>query len=636
MRKAAKFISALLAFGLIGSLAACGNSGSGTATTAAPAETVTEEAAQDTTAAETTTAETTTEETMTEPETEAPYVAQYSKDWQLLTDEESGTNYWKLDAVYVQNPVRGKTTQGPERGVEGVFDLSEDGYIQHIAIYAPESYMTQTADGAVVNAEGSVKSSTGITYTAANAPVVLYNFSGGYTSSTIKGVNVEFINEGYVYTEIQTRGKEIIDDNGKYIGQFPALIVDMKAGIRFLRHCDEELPGDSEAIVSTGHSSGGAVSAMLGASGNSQIFDEYLNEIGAYDESDAVFIAHASAPITNLSTADASYEWFQTSNPTYFLFNAMAFDREGNDISAIFPVGPANKYPLGSNMLGGAHEDELSRQLYDWYVKYVQDLGLDLGDDGRSGDFYEGFIKIYEDALEEYIRRYDELHPDPAAEGYKTLDEYLAGLGEGWFTYDAATGKVDINDLDTLVKNHIVRKKMCPSLDSYNYKSNENNAFKDADGNISHFSGTVYEALKAVRAKYDSDPSSLTGMGGEGTEFTAEDLAYLDTLIDDYSVAGKPEEMHMLEVMSPINYVVGEGEFAAESAAHWRLRIGSEDGDHGAPAAWLIYKALEKYQPDIDAQIGIAWSLPHVWSELAVQDFFDYVGGIMAQDKGVK
>ncbi len=623
-------ISSLLALSMIATLAACGQSSPGGQTTPAATDVATEAASE----AESEAASEDETEAETETETEEPYMAQYSHDWELLTDEESGTNYWKLDAVYVQNPVKGKTTQGPERGMTGEFDISDDGYIQHIAIYAPESYMTETPDGVVVNEEGSVPSSTGITYTAANAPVVLYNFSGGYTSSTIKGVNIDFINEGFVYTEIQTRGKEIIDEAGKFIGQFPALITDMKAGIRFLRHCDEELPGDSEAIVSTGHSSGGAVSAMLGASGDSPAFDKYLEEIGAYDESDTVFIAHASAPITNLSSADASYEWFQKSNPTYFLFNAMAFDREGNDISAVFPVGPANRYTLGSNMLGGAHEDELSAELYNWYVKYVQDMGLDLADDGRGGDFYDGFIKIYEASLEEYIARYDELNPDPAAEGYKPLDEYLAGLGEGWFTYDEATGKVTISDLDTMVQNHIARKKMCPSLDSYNYKSNENNAFKDADGNIHHFSDTVYEALKAVREQYDKDPKSLTGIGG--AEFSADDLAYLDALIGDYETAGDPDDIQMLEIMSPINYIIGANDLTGTSAAHWRLRIGSEDGDHGAPAAWLIYKALEKYQPDIDAEIGIAWGFGHVWSELTNQDFFDYVGGIMKDDKGVK
>ena len=355
----------------------------------------------------------------------------FAGDWQLKVDEASNVKYWELDAIYVKNPTEGITTS------------SDDGLVQHIKVWAPEAYIK---DG-VLNKDGKVVSSTGLVYTAENAPIVYRNHSGGYTSSKINGVDIDYIVEGCVYSEIQTRGKEIQNKEGKYIGQFPVLIADMKAGIRFLRYFDSVLPGDSERIVSTGHSSGGAVSAMLGASGDSKIFDPYLEEIGAYEASDAIWIAHASAPITNLSSADASYEWYQTSNPTYFLFNSMAVDREGNPIEN-FPVGPQNKYPLGSNVLGGAHEDELSAILYDDFVDYVQGMGLDLGDDGRSGEFYEGFIEIYEDALAEYIARFDELKAAGAqavASAPATAAEYLASLdkaGTGWVKYDEATGKM--------------------------------------------------------------------------------------------------------------------------------------------------------------------------------------------------
>ena len=152
---------------------------------------------------------------------------------------------------------------------------------------------------------------------------------------------------------------------------------------------------------------------------------------------------------------------------------------------------------------------------------------------------------------------------------------------------------------------------------------------------MKHFSGTVYQSLVKIREDYTADPSSFTGIGGE--EFTADDLAYLDALIEDYKTAGQADEMYMLDVMSPINYIAGTDGFDdATPASYWRLRNGSEDGDHGAPAAWLIYQALQKYHPEVESEMGIAWSLPHVWSELKVEDFFEYIGGIMAKEDNIK
>lgn len=519
--------------------------------------------------------------------------------WEYVVDEASGVGYYKLTAVYCENPV--------------------DPELQQIAIYAPAAYMTQNEDGTVaLNKDGKVVSSTGAVYTAENAPMLYHNHSGGYTSSTIKGVDVTYLQEGYVHVEIQTRGKETQDAEGNYIGQFPLLIVDMKAGIRFLKYFDAVLPGNSERIVSRGFSSGGAVSAMLGASGNSEIFAPYLKEIGAYDATDDIFITLASAPITNLDSADASYEWYQHANPKYFLFNAMAFDRLGNKLEN-FPVGPKNKYTLGSNVLGGAHEDELSALLYDWYVDYVQGLGFDLGDDGRSGEFYDGFAEIYADALEEYIVRYDELKTEKSP---ATVEEYLTSLGEGWFTYDAATGEVTIPSLDALVQNHIQRKKMCPSLDSYNYKSNENDAFKAADGTTVHFSPTVRDALKTLM-----DDAATYG-------WTAEELQYITDLYNDYAAGVTDESAEMLEVMSPINYVVNKEGYEADMSPYWRIRIGSEDGDHGAPAGWLIAQGLEKYHPEVEVSMGIAWGMGHSLSELTEQDMYNYIAEAMiAEDE---
>jgi hypothetical protein len=530
---------------------------------------------------------------------DSPSDAVYADQWEYKVDE-SGVGYYQLDAVYCTKPV-----------LESA---------QHLVIYAPAAYMQQNADGTIsVNPNGTVVSSTGVVYTEESAPIVIHNTSGGYTSSKIQPVDLTYLQEGYIHVTIATRGKDTTNDDGEYIGQFPVLIADMKAGIRFLKYFDAELPGNSNRIISRGYSSGGAVSAMLGASGNSPIFDSYLEEIGAYDASDDIFIALCSAPITNLSSADASYEWYQYANDTYFLFNSMAYDRLGNQLEN-FPVGPQNKYPLGSNILGGTHEDELSTLLYNWYVQYVQNLGLDLGDDGRSGAFYDGFAQIYSDALTEFIARYDELKTEKMPD---TVSEYLESLGSGWFTYDEQTGVATIHSLDDVVKNHIARKKMCPSLDSYNYKSNENDAFKAADGTTVHFSPTVRDALKTLL-----DDAASYG-------WTEEELTYITDLYNDYAAGVTDESAAMLEVMSPINYVVDKEGFQADLAPYWRLRVGSEDGDHGAPAAWLIAQGLEKYHPEVDVSVGIAWGMGHSLAELTEQDLYDYVADIMLQEDGL-
>ena len=440
--------------------------------------------------------------------------------------------------------------------------------------------------------------------------------SGGYSASYCEvdpSLIMGYLQEGYVAVEVQTRGKETQDEEGNFIGQFPALIVDMKAAVRYLKANDEILPGSSDHIISRGFSSGGAVSAMLGATGNSPIFEDYLKEIGAADATDDIFIALASAPITNLSSADASYEWYHKANDSYWLFNAMAADREGNDISDVFPVGRDNVYPLGSNILGGAHEDELSALLYDRFVDYVRDLGFDLGEDGRSGEFYDGLGELYSASLTEFLARYEELRDENMPEN---KEDYIESLSS-WVTYDPETEEASVGSLDDVMVNLVGRNKMCPSLDSYNYRSNENSAFVDPDGTKKHFSPMVLEGLGALLE------------GAEDYGWTEEELAYITALYGDYEAGVTEESEQMLEVMSPINYIVQKEGYEADVAPFWRLRIGSKDGDHGVPAAWLIAHGLTMYQPDVQVSMGIAWNSPHSLSELTEQDLYDYIAEVM-------
>ena len=69
------------------------------------------------------------------------------------------------------------------------------------------------------------------------------------------------------------------------------------------------MPGDANRIVSNGTSAGGALSALLGASGDEAAYEPYLQELGAAKASDKIYAASVYCPITNLKHADAAYEW---------------------------------------------------------------------------------------------------------------------------------------------------------------------------------------------------------------------------------------------------------------------------------------------------------------------------------------
>ncbi|QCN86603.1 Tat pathway signal protein [Streptomyces griseoviridis] len=82
-----------------------------------------------------------------------------------------------------------------------------------------------------------------------------------------------------------------------------------------MRHNRGRIPGNVERIVSSGTSAGGALSALLGASGDSPLYVAALRELRAADASDAVFASADWCPITDLEHADMAYEWCWGGNP---------------------------------------------------------------------------------------------------------------------------------------------------------------------------------------------------------------------------------------------------------------------------------------------------------------------------------
>ena len=198
-----------------------------------------------------------------------------------------------------------QVTQGTQtftvRAYEGIVYVAnpvEEQY-QQLNLYIPEAYF----NGETING-----------FNAQTAPIFFPNGVGGYmpakplslTGGKFKDTNNSLImalSKGFVVASPGARGRT------SATGKAPAVIVDLKAAVRYLKYNDKEIPGDANKIISNGTSAGGALSALLGASGDQAAYEPYLKELGAAPATDAIFAVSAYCPITNLENADKAYEW---------------------------------------------------------------------------------------------------------------------------------------------------------------------------------------------------------------------------------------------------------------------------------------------------------------------------------------
>jgi hypothetical protein len=174
---------------------------------------------------------------------------------------------------------------------------------QKLHLFAPEPYF----HGETINS-----------YTKDTAPIFMPNTVGGYmpgplqTPSQEKGnpsTMLAALAHGYVVAQPALRGRTSVTPEGEPCGKGTACLLDYKAAVRFLRHFKESIPGDTEKIITNGTSAGGALSALMGATGDHPLYQQDLAAMGAAEESDSVFAASCYCPITDLDHADLAYEW---------------------------------------------------------------------------------------------------------------------------------------------------------------------------------------------------------------------------------------------------------------------------------------------------------------------------------------
>lgn len=336
MMKVGKRIGLFLVAALI--LSGCSNSAAGSGSSAAQTETETSQA-----------------ETERIGETAVTSLSQIdSTKWQYNSEDKV---YWQTGISYCENP-------------------ADENY-ETLGIFIPAAYMhaKDNGDGTFtckINNQVAVKG-----YTAASAPIVIPVNTPGY--SAIKAPadyvtdSASYTSAGFIYVAAGCRGR----DAGA-----PAGVTDLKAAIRYIRYNDGVIPGDVDRVFSFGMSGGGAQSALLGATGDSEDYEPYLTAIGAVSGvSDAVTSSMCWCPITELDYADEAYEWNLGSTRT--------------DLTE--------------------QEQTLSNGMAEAFAQYINDLGLKdssgnvltltESEEGiyQSGTYYEYLKGVVETSLNNFL-----------------------------------------------------------------------------------------------------------------------------------------------------------------------------------------------------------------------------------------
>lgn len=355
---------------------------------------------------------------------------------------------------------------------------------QKLSVYIPAEYLR----GEKING-----------YDAKTAPIFLPNGVGGYMPGNIlaptdkdkmsgaPNASLVALSRGLVVVSPAIRGRTTVE-GGLFVGKAPALIVDYKAAVRWLRFNRDRLPaGDVEKIISNGTSAGGALSALLGATGNAPEYKSYLEEIGAADERDDIFASSDYCPITNLENADAAYEWIFFSEKNYFPAMWQLEDLKARGkISDDMPVGKPLDSDAANNPVAvknaramTAEEINASKILRDAFPAYVNSLKLrddhgkiltlDKNGDGSFKNFIKG--KYIESAQ-------------------KALDggENLSGVT--WIKIRG--GQVVDVDLKKY-PSAVTRMKAAPAFDKLDLSSAENDEFGDEKNSPKHFSTTLFK-----------------------------------------------------------------------------------------------------------------------------------------------
>ena len=512
-----------------------------------------------------------------------------STKWQYNSDDKI---YWQTGISYCENP-------------------ADENY-ETLGIFIPAAYMNAKDNGdgtftCEINNQAAVQG-----YTADSAPIVIPVNTPGYSAmeapTDYVTDSVSYTSAGFIYVAAGCRGR----DAGA-----PAGVTDLKAAIRYIRYNDGVIPGDVDRVFSFGMSGGGAQSALLGATGDSEEYEPYLTAIGAVSGvSDAVTGSMCWCPITELDYADEAYEWNLGNTRTALteqeqtLSNGMAEafatyinelglkDSSGNALtlteseSGVYQSGTYYEY------LKEVVETSLNNFLEDTTFPYTVETkkgprggGRDQGGQKSDGTPGQGDHDFY--AMDGVDRNLS-TGGVTISGTYETAQDYIDALNADgtWVNYDSATNTAAITSIADFTNACKRASKGIGAFDALDESQAENTLFGYGDGTTSHFDATLAELLKddatygatfaEAMEKTDSEGKTVTERGN-----MYNPLYYLSSYYDGYQ--------------------------KSTVANYWRIRTGIAQSDTSLTTEVNLMLALKNYGADVD--FATIWGEGHTMAE---------------------
>lgn len=565
------------------------------------------------------------------------------KEFEALAIDANAWKYDKVHDVFYQLGLPYCTKPGSES-------------YETLAIFVPGAYFEAKEHGKTYACKVNKEASVGA-FTATTAPVAMPINSGTLspqsspTSYGYTGLST-YLDAGFVYVYAGFRGRSSgyeSSGNDVFSGGAPWPVVDLKAAVRFLRYNAGVLPIDPTRIFTFGFSVGGGVSALMGTTGDSELYTPYLEAVGAathdaegHELSDKVFGSASWCPITSFDTADAAYEWMMGQ------YESEDTRAEGTWTKAL-SLDLARSYGTYINEMDLRDEDdheltldETSAEVYADGSYYVQVLSCI---ETSARDFFEhtkfpytytpnhitsasfpgdpnllsagaGTSDVEVVTSDASAQAATGVQKDDVSNGgttkiesvvYATQEDYINELNSDswWLTYNQRSGAVRISSIGDFVhKLKRAAKGVC-AFDGIDRSTVENQLFGIDEAGCLHFSQMTCDQLVEHRdayAKADDWDDSLV------REWTG-DLIEIDSLEIDMTTR--------MRMFNPLYYVSGsyDGFGTAEVAPHWRVNSGIFQTDTALCTELNLVLALKHYDGVSDVAFAPVWGRGHELAE---------------------